>query len=153
VNTIVLGLGNPFWGDDSAGIRVVRTLHDRLPHLEVTMAEASIAGIDILDLLAGYDKAIIVDAIETKDGTPGTIYRLEMKDVVANYNVCPHEMNFIASIELGRKIGLLLPTSITIFAIEVVQTALPLEECTLPVRASIPLCTDMIECELQTNPG
>jgi hydrogenase maturation protease len=117
------------------------------------MEEACVSGLDIIDVLAGYDKAIIVDAIETKDGTPGTIYRLEMKDVIANYNVCPHEMDFVASIELGRKIGLLLPTSVTIFAIEVGQTALPLKECTLPVSASIPLCTQMIECELQTNPG
>ena len=153
MSTIILGLGNPIWSDDSAGSRVARALRDRLPQPEVTVAEASIAGLDILELLADYDKAIIIDAIETKNGAPGTIYRLEMDDIAANYTACPHEVDFIAALELGRKLGLSLPASVTIFAIEAGQTAFPQEECTPPVRAAIPLCTDMIIRELQTKTG
>ena len=141
------------WGDDSAGPRVARALRDRLLQPEVTVVEASIAGLDILELLADYDKAIIIDAIETKNGTPGTIYRLEMDDIAANYTACPHGVDFITALELGRKLGLSLPASVTIFAIEAGQTAFPQEECTPPVRTAIPLCTDMIIRELQTKTG
>ena len=34
------------------------------------------AGLDFLDLLAGYDRTIIIDAIQTGKGVPGQIYRL-----------------------------------------------------------------------------
>lgn len=152
MSTIVLGLGNPLWGDDSAGPRVIRTLRNRLPQTEVTLAEASIAGLDILELLADYDKAIIIDAIETGNGTPGTIYRLELDDIAINDAASPHDIDFIAALELGRKLGLSLPASVTIFAIEAGQTAFPQEECTTQVRAAIPLCADMIIGELQTKP-
>ena len=151
MSTIVLGLGNPYQGDDSAGPRVARTLRDLLPSTSVIVEEASIGGLDILEVLSGYDKAIIIDAIDTEKGTPGTIYRLEMDDIAINYNVSSHEMDFITAIELGRKIGLSLPLSITIFAIETGQTAYPQKECTPPISAAIPLCADMIIRELQTK--
>jgi hydrogenase maturation protease len=151
VSTIVLGLGNPTWGDDSAGPRVARALGEKLSHPEVTVAEASIAGLDILELLADYDKAIIVDAIETRNGTPGTIYRLETHDIAVGVGAFPHGVDFIAALELGRRLGLSLPASVTVFAIEAGQTAFPQEECTPPVREAVPRCADMIIRELQTT--
>lgn len=153
MSTIVLGLGNPVWGDDSAGPRVAGFLRNRLPQPEVTIAEASVAGLDVLELLADYDKAIIIDAVQSENGQPGTIYRLKPDDLTANRTAYPHEMDFIAAMELGRKIGLSLPESVTIFAIEAGQTAFSQEGCTPLVRAAIPLCADMIIRELQTISG
>ncbi len=153
MRTIVLGLGNPVWGDDSAGPQVARALHDRLSQPETTVAEASIAGLDILELLADYDKAIIIDAVESENGDPGTIYRLKLEDITTNPTQNPHGLDFIAAIELGRKLGLPLPASITIFAIKAGQTALPQKECTPAVRAAIPLCADIIIRELQATAG
>jgi hydrogenase maturation protease len=152
LSTIVLGLGNPFWSDDSAGFRVASVLREAVLQPEVTVSDASISGLDILEILVDYDKAIIIDAIETQNGTPGTIYRLEMNDITVNYTTSPHGIDFIAALELGRKLGLPLPTSIIIFAIEADQTTFPQEKCTPLVDRAIPICVDMILHELQIKP-
>ena len=71
MKTLVLGLGNPILSDDGVGLRVARELENRLDQQEVTVVETSMAGLDLLDLLAGYDRAIIVDAIQTVGGKVG----------------------------------------------------------------------------------
>lgn len=74
--TLVLGLGNPILSDDGVGLRVAAGLEGRLGE-GVTVIEASLAGLDLLELLSGYDRAIIIDAIQTEGGQPGRIYRLD----------------------------------------------------------------------------
>lgn len=68
---IVVGLGNPILSDDSVGIRVARVLNERITQPGINVVEASIAGLDFLDFLTGYDKAIIVDAVNTEGGRQG----------------------------------------------------------------------------------
>jgi hydrogenase maturation protease len=74
MKTLVLGLGNPVLSDDGVGIRIARRLEDRVDQREVTVMEASQAGLSILDLLAGYDRAIIVDAVQTVGGEAGQVH-------------------------------------------------------------------------------
>jgi len=61
MKTLILGLGNLILSDDGVGPRVARELEGRLSQQEVTVMEPSMAG---LSLLAGYDRAIIIDAIQ-----------------------------------------------------------------------------------------
>ncbi len=74
MKTVVLGLGNPILTDDGVGLRVARELEGRLDQQEATVMETSLAGLNMLDLLAGYDRAIIIDAIQTIGGKAGQIY-------------------------------------------------------------------------------
>ena len=60
--TLVLGLGNPFLSDDCVGLIVAREVEVALanyPGVEVCLA--SVAGLDLLDMLSGFDKALIMD--------------------------------------------------------------------------------------------
>jgi hydrogenase maturation protease len=67
MKTLVLGLGNPILTDDKVGIHVVRAAAGHCsPANGVTFAEASVGGLRLLDLLAGYDRAVMVDAIQTR---------------------------------------------------------------------------------------
>ncbi len=66
MKTIILGLGNPILSDDGVGNRVALELEDRVAERQdVAVMETSMSGLSLIDLLAGYDKAIIVDAIQT----------------------------------------------------------------------------------------
>lgn len=150
VRTLVLGLGNPILADDSAGIRIVQALQDRLSDPQVTIMEASIAGLDFLEILAGYDKAIIIDAIQT-GGRGGQIYRLDPGALKTTQHAgTPHDVNFITALELGKQLGLSLP-EIVIFAIEVEDVTSFSEECTPAVAAAIPVCADMVLKELNES--
>ncbi|MBA7603489.1 Hydrogenase 2 maturation protease [subsurface metagenome] len=149
MKTLILGLGNPILGDDGVGLRVASALEGRLNRPEITVMEASVAGLDFLDLLAGYDRAIIIDAIQTKAGKAGQVYRLEPEAFDATRHAStPHDVNFATALELGKRLGLPLPQQIVIFAIEVENVSSFSEECTPEVERAIPLCVEMVIEEL-----
>ncbi len=153
MKTLVLGLGNAILCDDSVGLQVTRALASRLDHQqEVTVIEANIAGLDILDQLTGYEKAIIIDAIQTKGGKAGQVYRLEPGVFdVTRHTTTSHNVNFATALELGRQLGLPLPRQIVIFGIEVANTNTFSEECTPEVERAIPHCVEMVLHELDDN--
>ena len=154
MKAIILGLGNPVRADDSVGLRVAQALAERLSSPEVTVIEASVSGLDILDLLVGYERAIIIDAIQTKGGQPGQIYRLEPGTFVATrHSANPHSVDFATALELGERLGLALPRGMVIFGIEVAEVNSFSEECTPEVAAAVPVCVEMVLQELVTRGG
>jgi len=148
--TLILGMGNPLLCDDGVGLRVVAKLKDKIDQPDVTIMETSIAGLALLDLLIGYDKAIIVDAIQTLGGKAGQIYRLDPKAFdVARSAVSPHDIDFTTAIEFGKKLGLTMPQQIVIFAIETSDVSTFREECTPEVQKAIPICIRMVLKEMK----
>ena len=149
MKTLILGLGNPILSDDGVGLRVAEELKGRLDQPEVTVEETSMAGLSLLDMLLGYDRAIIIDAIQTVGGQVGQVYLLtpEVFDAT-RHATSPHGVGFATAIELGSRLGLALPQQIVIFAIEVADVSTFSEECTPEVRRAIPVCVNMILQEL-----
>lgn len=152
MKTLVLGLGNPILTDDCAGLNVARELESRIDPQQATVMEASLAGLSMLDLLAGYDRAIIIDAIQTVGGKAGQIYRLEPEAFKATRHAAsPHDINFTTALELGKQLNLAIPQQIDIFAIEVADTHTFSEECTPEVKEAILACTEMVIQELKED--
>jgi len=149
MKTLILGMGNPILSDDGVGIWVARTLEGRLNQQEITVTEASMAGLNLLDLLVNFEKAIIIDAIQTLGGKVGQVYRLEPETFDATrHATTPHDVNFATALELGKRLGLALPHQITIFAIEVEDVTTFSEECTPEVERAIPVVADLVMGEL-----
>ncbi len=145
MKTLVLGLGNPYLSDDSAGLRVIRELEKRLSNPDVSLQETSLAGINLLDYLVGCDKAIIVDAIQSPDGKPGSIYRLTPEEFDTScHTTSSHDIGVIAAIELGKRLELAMPQEIDIIAIEAGDVVTLSENCTPEIEKSIPVAADMI---------
>jgi hydrogenase maturation protease len=152
MKTLILGLGNPILTDDAVGLRVARVIESRFSHPEITVIEASLGGLNLLDLLAGFDKAIIIDAIQTKGGKAGQIYRLEPEAFdTSRRAVTSHDVDFTTALELGKKLGLALPQQIVIFAIEVENVISFSEECTPEVERAIPAVAEMVMGELMNS--
>jgi hydrogenase maturation protease len=153
MKTIILGLGNPILRDDGVGNRVALELEDKLAQRQdITVMETSMSGLSLIDLLAGYDKAIIIDAIQTAEGKAGQIYRLT-SDAFNNtrHASSPHDVNFATALELGNRLGMSMPKQILIYAIEVADTSTFSEKCTPAVSRAIPACIKMITKELNGN--
>lgn len=152
MKTLILGLGNPILGDDGVGIRVAAELRCRLDQKDTTVTETSMAGLRLLDLLAGYDRAIIIDAIETGEGKAGQIYRLEPEAFdAAKHLSCVHDVDFATALDLGKRLGMALPQQIVIYAIEASDTSTFSEECTPDVRQAIPVCVEMVLQEIDAG--
>jgi len=149
MKTLVLGLGNPILSDDGAGIRVAQEVGKQLNDPQITVAETSEAGLRLLDSIVGYDKVIIIDAVQTEKGQAGQIYRMEPQDFSsAKYLSLPHQINLATSLELGNSLNLAMPQKITIFAVEAKDITSFSEKCTPQVERAIPELVKMVLQEL-----
>jgi hydrogenase maturation protease len=161
VETLVLGLGNPILTDDGVGIHVVRAVAaDR--HIvpapdRVRFAEASVGGLRLLDLLVGFDRVILVDAIQTGRGRPGEIYRMGPDDLWwTRHSGSTHDLSLPGALALGRGLEMPLPQdeSMTILAIEVEDVLTFGEVCTPAVAAAIPRAAEIVRAALgERQPG
>jgi hydrogenase maturation protease len=142
-------MGNPLLSDDGVGLSVAAELKSRLDQSDITVMETSVAGLSLLDLLVGYDRAIIIDAIQTVDGKAGQIYRLDPEAFdTTRRTISPHDVNFTTALEFGKKLGLPLPQEIVIFAIEASDVSTFSEECTPEVKQAVPVCVEIVLREL-----
>ena len=150
--TLILGLGNSLLSDDGVGLTIAAELKNRLNESDITVIETSVAGLSLLDLLVGYDRAVILDAIQTLDGKPGQIYRLDPEAFdTTRRTISPHDVNFTTALEFGKKVGLPLPQEIVVFAIEVSDVSTFSEEYTPQVKQAIPTCVEMVLQELNMS--
>jgi hydrogenase maturation protease len=79
VNVLVAGVGNLFLGDDGFGPEVVRRLAASQQPPGVRVADYGIRGMHLAyDLLDGYDRLVLVDALPGGGGPPGEIVVLEI---------------------------------------------------------------------------
>jgi len=149
MKTLVLGLGNPILSDDGVGIKVAREVANQLNSPQVTVAETSGAGLSLLDSIVGYDKVIIIDAIQTKEGNTGQIYRMGTEDFsLTKHFSSPHQVNLVTALELGKMLNLAMPQEITIFAVEAKDITNFSEKCTPKVEQAIPEVVKMVLQEL-----
>ena len=106
MKTLVLGMGNPILCDDGAGMRVVRAVQEKLTSPDVTVEESSLAGMDLLELLTGYDRVIIVDAIQGVGLKPGRVYRFGPEALTRTRHASsPHDINFATALGTGQEAG------------------------------------------------
>ncbi|GAI42656.1 unnamed protein product, partial [marine sediment metagenome] len=116
---------------------------------QITVAATSEAGLSLLDSIVGYDKVIIIDAIQTKEGNIGQIYRMGPEDFsLTKHFSSPHQINLVTALELGKMLGLAMPQKITIFAVEARDIASFSEKCTPEVERAIPEAVKMVLEEL-----
>jgi hydrogenase maturation protease len=114
----VIGIGNPYRGDDAAGRLVACKLRGRLPS-DVQLLERSEDAATLLDDWDPDDDIIVVDAVCS--GSPaGTIHRLDpakgpLPDPVGVTS--SHALGLATALELARSLGR-LPRSMVVFGIE-----------------------------------
>ena len=147
--TLVLGLGNPILSDDGVGLQVTSQLKSAVDLPDVSISDTELGGINLLELLIGYERAIIVDAIKTPEGEPGQIYQLSSESLHATRHTdSTHGISFASLIELGRKLHLALPRDIILFGIEAGDVSTFGEDCSPAVKRAIPVCVEKVRQKL-----
>ena len=143
MKTLVLGLGNPILTDDGVGGRVAEIVRARLldkAHIDVT--EISVGGLTLMEAMIGYDRVIVIDAIQKNGDRPGTIYRMTLEDLHAisptQHSGSPHDTNLITALEIGKRMGMTLPQDIVIYAISVENVIDFGDRLTPAVAAAVP---------------
>jgi hydrogenase maturation protease len=152
VKKLVLGVGNPILTDDGVGIFVARELKRlNLPGVEIEELPAS--GLELLDMVVGYDKVIIVDAIRTKGGEPGDFYTLTEDDFVRSvHGASPHGINIPTALAMGRRIvPEQMPRELIFVAVEVEDIENVSDKMTPKVAKAVPRIVEFVEERLKSS--
>ncbi|MDA8158889.1 MAG: hydrogenase maturation protease [Deltaproteobacteria bacterium] len=85
--------------------------------------EVSSGGINLMEYMAGFNRAVIIDAIVTGKHKAGTVLKFIYPDIPFTKNtVSTHDIDLPAALEVGRYLGISLPSEIIIFAVEAKDT-------------------------------
>lgn len=156
MKTILIGLGNPILTDDGVGVKVAyeveKALQPDIPD-NLTITEASVGGLRLMELLIGYDRVILVDAIMTRgNGHTGTIHQMTLEDLreisPTQHSSSAHDTSLVTALDTGIALGYHLPTKYSIYAVEVENILEFSEEPTPAVAAAIPKVTAAVLEEL-----
>lgn len=142
-------MGNPFLSDDAVGLRLARDFQARAAHHPQVdfVVDCSVGGLNLLDVLAGYDRLIVFDAMQGGGGPPGTWYQMTGESFRETLNLTNvHDANFTTALALGRALGTHLPdpADIHIFAVEILDNTTFSEQMTAPLEAAYPTLADEI---------
>lgn len=154
MKTLVLGVGNTVLCDDGVGVRVASELSKMISDPTITVAEACDGGISLVEAFLGYDHVVLIDAIQTGNGTPGDVYELRPEDLAsARHLSSPHQATFTAALDLFRTLGLVIPSFIDIVAVEVEDVTSFSDTCTPRVEKAIPVAVEraLKKCRTQVN--
>ena len=146
MNTLIVGIGSEILCDDGVGIHVIRQLRLQPIAATINMIELGTAGLALLDTVKGFDRLVIVDAIQT-GAEPGTVHVLTGDEIVKASHLGPtHEADLPTVLALGRVLGDdVMPSEVIVFAVEAEDIATFSEDLSPAVAEAIPNVIRQIE--------
>ena len=154
MKTLVLGIGNSILGDDGVGVRVAQELAGKIKNDNIDVRDVGIDGLNLLDLILGYDKLIVIDAVLTEREKVGEVYRFKPENVYdpSRSAISPHHFNLATTIEIGKKLfpGR-MPEEVIAFAVGTEEATMVTEEMTGRVKNALPIVVNLVLEELNLN--
>jgi hydrogenase maturation protease len=152
MKTLVLGIGNPILQDDGVGIHVINELRPHVKNPKITIDIAYTGGMNLLDIIRGYEKVILIDAIKQENSKTGDIKRFILPEAPAVHSSNPHDVSLSEALLLAKQLGeKQLPKEIIVIGIVVKNTCDFGEHLTSEVTSAIPNAITMVLTELQNT--
>ncbi|MBF6469404.1 hydrogenase maturation protease [Nocardia beijingensis] len=145
---VVIGVGNAYRTDDGVGSVVALQIEKLdIPGVLVTLSDGE--PMSVVDLWAGMDLAVVIDAVRCEPSVPGRVRRggidlLQHTGTVAS----SHTLGIQDALPLGRAIGR-VPGRIVVIAVDAacLDLGIGLSE---PVAAAVPHVVETVRAELRT---
>lgn len=153
----VIGIGQTLRGDDAAGIEAVRLWETAFPHTalhnDVSVQYSELPGLALLDMLDGFDGAVIVDAVES-GGQPGKVHRIAQEELAAFTagSKSAHGWGVAETLELGRQLNPAREMHIRLVGIQAGQMELG-QPMSAAVQEALEAASRAIEAEVQALLG
>jgi hydrogenase maturation protease len=160
MKTLIIGLGNPILGDDGVGWKVAQEIARQLPTLApdasagVTNYQSPIevdcvalGGLSLMERMVGYQRAILVDSMETGQSPEGSVrvFPLEaLTNPSASHSTAAHDTSLLTALEVGRKMKMQVPDSVTVVAIEAKNVYDFSEELSPAVAEAVPVACEAV---------
>ena len=109
-------------------------------------------GMNLLDMIRGYDKVILVDAIKQENSKTGDVKRFTLPEAPTIHSSNPHDVSLSEALHLAKQLGEThLPQEIIVIGIVVKNTHDFGEHLTNEVASAIPNAVTMVLMELQNT--
>jgi len=153
MSTIVIGLGNPVLTDDSVGMHAARAVSERLRgRPDVAVIELCSGGLDLMEAMVGFERAIVIDAALSGELEPGTVFSASTADLCQSRNISSnHNGGIEVALELGKLAGLALPRDIRFWAVEAADATTFSENLTEPVQRALPALIDSVLRDIEDD--
>jgi hydrogenase maturation protease len=153
MKTIIVGIGNPILGDDGVGVHIADQLKKQINDPDITIDHAYTGGMNLLDIILGYDKAILIDTIKTPSLKQGTVQQYDLSELPTRHSHNPHDVSFSEAISLAQQLGeQRIPKEIKIIGISLHKTPLVFQDClSPPIESAIPKAVELTLSILHPN--
>jgi len=141
---LILGVGNPFMGDEGVGVRVIEILMTSFQFGDnVELVDAGTMGVGMIHLLKDREYMLVVDAVDGTGHPPGSIVRMEPEDMSTS--------QIMHSLHDQKLSDVLTAASLTGIELEVDFIGIQIEkieqwvtELSEPVESSLPAATTAV---------
>ncbi|QYC41840.1 Hydrogenase maturation protease [Nonomuraea coxensis DSM 45129] len=144
--TVVIGLGNDYRGDDGAGLVTARLLRG----LGVPAADNGGDPAELIEAWAGADVAVVIDAARSGE-PPGVVRRFHGVFPPSRAGASSHALSLADAVELARVLGR-MPGELVVYTVEGATFALG-EGLSQPVAAATAALARTIARDLAHEPG
>lgn len=134
---LVLALGNDILGDDGVAFHAARELNREFADV-ADFTETAEAGLALMEMLEGYEFALLMDSVMTGQCPPGTVVEFHTEQFQKVIAPSPHYAGRPEVLELSARLGLEMPRELRILAMEVLDPFTLREELTPPVAERLP---------------
>lgn len=145
---LVLGMGNELIADDAVGVIAARELEGRVSD-RADVQTTAMHGLALLDLLSGYDAAVIVDAVCTGRREAGDVFEIDPASLRPVPGASPHFAGLPELLSLARRLGVPFPQRLRIVAVEVRDLLTVGGPMTPAVREAVPAVCEHVERALE----
>ena len=109
-------MGSPILSDDGVGLFIAGKLKDRIEGVDALAT--NLVGLDLLEIMRGYDRIFLIDALTTRNGTVGELKKLTLETGTLHL-FTSHGLNFSEILELGNRLGIEMPDVGAVYGIEI----------------------------------
>lgn len=140
-HVLLLALGNDLLGDDGVGLLAARSLKEEF-NGEIDVIETSEAGLALMEMMEGYRRALLLDAVMTGRCPAGTVLEFTPSDFQKVIAPSPHYAGIPEVLDLAKRLEISFPEDLRILALEVEEPYEFSEELTPSVEKALPALID-----------
>ncbi len=136
---LVVGLGQPFGGDDRVGLVIAERLRSKgVPAISITDATA------LVDLLVGAEGAIVIDAV-VGSGAPGSVIEMDGDELASHGVGAPvstHGLSIAGAVAIAKTLG--GAASVRFVGVVIRPPDRASSALSPEVEAAVPAATDLV---------
>ena len=105
IKILILGLGSEILRDDGIGPRLARDLRAHFTSQQFHFKSSTVGGLEILDLIRGFQMVFIIDGMKSKETTPANVYFMGIDDFRETLHLSNiHDTSFHTTLKLGKEL-------------------------------------------------